>query len=208
MKKLFLFLFLLQTKLLFSQIVVNQDSVNFYFQQVLNDYRLKNNLTPLVVDATYKPFVDSWSTYMMSHNYCGHGVGVYSFDNRVNTFEPLKNKIIANVSPTENVAGPWDFNSTLPSDPDDVNYSYYTKVSNGVSYKYKLTTNEIQNLVVVENEISDNINVNKNIALFIFYLWKNSPSHNEAMLSPYVHGFYVSVKFIGTKVTASYLASV
>jgi hypothetical protein len=140
---------------------------------------------------------------MMVHNYCGHGVGIDSFGNRVNGFSPTKQLICV-----ENCVGPWDFEKTLPSDSQDPNYNkFYKKVVNGVTYKYQLTKTEIGKLLTVEDEIGQGLNVNKNIALFIFYNWKNSPSHNDAMLDSKTNKFYVSVHFDGTRITASYLAS-
>jgi hypothetical protein len=140
---------------------------------------------------------------MMAHNYCGHGIGVDSFGSRVGSFEPAKQLVCV-----ENVVGPWDFEKTLPSDLQDPNYNkFYKKVVDGVTYKYQLTKKEISELLRVEEEISEGLDINKNVALFIFYNWKNSPAHNEAMLETKTNKFYVSVHFDGTRITASYLAS-
>lgn len=204
MKKLILILLLIQSQIVSSQTMfVNQDSVNIYFQEIINQYRIKNNLGTLTVERIYRPFTDSWSSYMMSHNYCGHGVGVDSFGSRVSGFEPTKQIICV-----ENVVGPWDFEKTLPSDLQDPNYNkFYKKVVNGVTYKHQLTKKEISELLRVEEEIGEGLDINKNVALFIFYNWKNSPSHNDAMLESKTNKFYVSVHFDGTRITASYLAS-
>ena len=204
MKKLILILLLIQRQIVSSQTMfVNQDSVNIYFQEIINQYRIKNNLGTLTVELIYRPFTDSWSSYMMSHNYCGHGVGVDSFGSRVSGFEPTKQIICV-----ENVVGPWDFEKTLPSDLQDPNYNkFYKKVVNGVTYKHQLTKKEISELLRVEEEIGEGLDINKNVALFIFYNWKNSPSHNDAMLESKTNKFYVSVHFDGTRITASYLAS-
>gem|GEM_PF-5348461 len=85
---------------------------------------------------------------------------------------------------------------------------YYTKIGlDGFDYQYKLTNTEIQTLINVENKIGEGVNINQNIAVFIFYLWKNSPSHNEGLLDYHTTKFYVSITYVGTKITASYLAT-
>jgi uncharacterized protein YkwD len=204
MKKLILILLLIQSQIVSSQTMfVNQDSVNMYFREIINQYRIKNNLGTMSVEYVYRPFTDNWSNYMSIHNYCGHGVGNDSFGSRVNRFGPA-----IGLYCTENCVGPWDFEKTLPSDLDDPNYNkFYKKTVGGVTYKYQLTKNEISRFLTIEEEIGQGLDINKNIALFIFYNWKNSPSHNDAMLDSTTNKFYVSVHFDGTKITASYLAS-
>jgi len=50
---------------------------------------------------------------------------------------------------------------------------YYTKIGlDGFDYQYKLTNTEIQTLINVENKIGEGVNINQNIAVFIFYLGK------------------------------------
>jgi len=108
----------------------------------------------------------------------------------------------------ENVVGPWDFNKDLPYDIEDPNYSYYTKIGlDGTDYQYKLSDVEISTLVESEHEITKGVDVNKNMAIFIFYSWKNSPSHNDALLNYNTTKFYVSITMVGTRMTASYLAT-
>lgn len=208
MKKLILFLFLIQSNLLFSQIRVNQDSVNYYFQEIVNNYRAKYNLSPLSVESGFKSFTDSWSKYMLVHNYCGHGEGTYTFRNRILRFDTTN----PNVYYLENCAGPWNFVKELPSEPDDVNYKYYTKTittpdGKKIDYKYKLTVSEIKRLCEIEDEISLGINLNENMAWYVFYLWKNSPEHNDGLLDPKTNKFYVSICLSGTNMSSSYLAS-
>lgn len=190
---------------------VNQDSVNIYFQEILNQYRVsvKENLGTMSVEYVYRPFTDSWSNFMSIHKYCGHGNGDDSFVSRVNRFQPLNGLYC-----TENVIGPWNFKKqTMPSELDDPNYNkFYTKTVGGVTYKYQLTKNEISRFLTIEEEIGQGLDINKNIALFIFYNWKNSPSHNDAMLDSTTNKFYISIHLSGddkngTTITASYLAT-
>jgi len=204
MKKLILILLLIQSQIVVSQTTtVSQDSVNIYFQNILNQYRIINNRNGLSIDTTLSPFTKNWSEYMLKQNYCGHGIGDESFINRAIRFEPT-----ALLYCSENVAGPWDFNKDLPYDIEDPSYGYYTKIGlDSTDYQYKLTTTEINTLVNVEHKIGEGVDVNKNIAIFIFYLWKNSPSHNDGLLDYNTTKFYVSITMVGTRMTASYLAT-
>ena len=204
MKKLILILLLIQSQIVVSQTTrVSQDSVNIYFQNIVNQYRVLNNLNGLSIDTTLSPFTKNWSEYMLVQNYCGHGNDGESFQNRAINFEPTKELYCV-----ENVAGPWDFTKDLPYDVEDPSYSYYTKIGlDGLDYQYKLTMNEIRSLLDAENKIGEGVDINKNIAVFIFYLWKNSPSHNDALLDFNTTKFYVSITTHGTKITASYLAT-
>lgn len=204
MKKLILILLLIQSQIVVSQtMTVSQDSVNTYFQNILNQYRINNNRNGLSIDTTLSPFTKSWSEYMLKQNYCGHGNGEESFQNRAIYFEPTRQLYCV-----ENVVGPWDFNKDLPYDIEDPNYSYYTKIGlDGTDYQYKLSDVEISTLVESEHEITKGVDVNKNMAIFIFYSWKNSPSHNDALLDSNTTKFYVSITMVGTRMTASYLAT-
>jgi len=204
MKKLILILLLIQSQIVVSQtMTVSQDSVNTYFQNILNQYRINNNRNGLSIDTTLSPFTKSWSEYMLKQNYCGHGNGEESFQNRAIYFEPTRQLYCV-----ENVVGPWDFNKDLPYDIEDPNYSYYTKIGlDGTDYQYKLSDVEISTLVESEHEITKGVDVNKNMAIFIFYSWKNSPSHNDALLDSNTTKFYVSITMVGYRMTASYLAT-
>ncbi len=195
---------MIQSQIVVSQTTtVSQDSVNIYFQNILNQYRINNNRNGLSIDTTLSPFTKNWSDYTLERNYCGHGDGEESFQNRVIRFEPTRLLYC-----TENVVGPWDFNKDLPYDIEDPNYGYYTKIGlDGTDYQYKLTSVEISTLVDSEHKISEGVDVNKNIAIFIFYSWKNSPSHNDALLDCITTKFYVSITMVGTRMTASYLAT-
>jgi uncharacterized protein YkwD len=204
MKKLILILLLIQSQIVVSQATtVSQDSVNIYFQNIVNQYRINNNRNGLSIDTTLSPFTKSWSEYTLERNYCGHGDGDESFENRAIRFEPTRLLYC-----TENVVGPWDFNKDLPYDIEDPNYSYYTKIGlDGTDYQYKLSDVEISTLVESEHEITKGVDVNKNMAIFIFYSWKNSPSHNDALLDSNTTKFYVSITMVGYRMTASYLAT-
>lgn len=204
MKRLILILLLVKSQIVVSQTNrISQDSINIYFQNIVNEYRVNNNLSSLSIDTTLSPFTKNWSEYMFKQNYCGHGVGDESFENRAINFVSIRELYCV-----ENVAGPWDFTKDLPYDVEDPNYTYYTKIGlDGLDYKYKLTNTEIHTLLDVENKIGEGVNINKNIAVFVFYLWKNSPSHNEALLDYQTTKFYVSITYVGTKITASYLAT-
>ncbi len=195
---------MIQSQIVVSQTTtVSQDSVNIYFQNILNQYRINNNRNGLSIDTTLSPFTKNWSDYTLERNYCGHGDGEESFQNRVIRFEPTRLLYC-----TENVVGPWDFNKDLPYDIEDPNYGYYTKIGlDGTDYQYKLTSVEISTLVDSEHKISEGVDVNKNMAIFIFYSWKNSPSHNDALLDSITTKFYVSITMVGTRMTASYLAT-
>jgi uncharacterized protein YkwD len=115
MKKLILILLLIQSQIVVSQTTtVSQDSVNIYFQNILNQYRIINNRNGLSIDTTLSPFTKNWSEYMLKQNYCGHGIGDESFINRAIRFEPT-----ALLYCSENVAGPWDFNKDLPLQNDN-----------------------------------------------------------------------------------------
>lgn len=195
---------MIQSQIVVSQTTrVSQDSVNIYFQNIVNQYRISNNLNGLSIDTTLSPFTKNWSEYMLAQNYCGHGVGDESFENRAINFVSIRELYCV-----ENVAGPWDFTNDLPYDVEDPSYAYYTKIGqDSLDYYYKLTDSEIRTLLDVENKIGEGVNINKNIAVFLFYIWKNSPSHNEALLDYETTKFYVSITYLGTKMTASYLAT-
>ena len=61
MKKLILILLLIQSQIVVSQTTsVSQDSVNIYFQNIVNQYRINNNRNGLSIDTTLSPFTKSW----------------------------------------------------------------------------------------------------------------------------------------------------
>jgi uncharacterized protein YkwD len=67
----------------FSQTLVNQDSLLFHFTQIINDYRVNNGLAKLEVDTKIKVLTDEWSKRMAETGKVGHGEGDESFQSRI-----------------------------------------------------------------------------------------------------------------------------
>ncbi len=169
-----MFVFLLSPILGFSQINVNEDSVNYYFTQIINEYR--GERLKLETDTTLKPFSDYWAQYLyyikrtkdsseFYSDYYHHGIGDNQFKNRKRRYSNLIN--------SENAIEPWDVKWTPV---------FLGDKSTG--------------------------SINKDVARYIFHLWKNSPSHNEVMLLEETKYFYLSTYIVNGKITVSYVGSV
>ena len=44
-----------------SQVIVNQDSLRYYFKMIINDYRISNNLKELQISPDIISHSDYWS---------------------------------------------------------------------------------------------------------------------------------------------------
>ena len=67
-----------------GQVSINTDSLNYYFTEILNQHRTKQNLKSMKNDILFQPFTKQWSNFMSKNNYVGHGVGGNSFQSRLN----------------------------------------------------------------------------------------------------------------------------
>ena len=174
-------MFLLSPMIGFSQIKVNEDSVNYYFCNILKDYRVGN---PLSIDKTLKSFTDNWAKYMYVNNYCGHGDGENSLNNRVYGYQGFGKSAHSAVENCFN----WDF-------------SY----NGSFEYMTNLTKDEIEYLDFLEKKIGQNYS-NRDIAWFIFLVWKGSPGHNNNLLLGDINKYYMTTYVVGTTISFSYVA--
>jgi len=93
------FRFLLITPFVcFSQIQINQDSLNFYFSKILNQERVTQNLSPVKVDVSLSSFTTEWTNFMSIHNYLGHGTGATSFTERLRKYRYTEGEWVENCS--------------------------------------------------------------------------------------------------------------
>jgi len=165
MKRLILILLLIPS-LGFSQTVVNNDSLLYHFKKIINNYRKSYGLSPLEVDGVLKSFTDDWSKQMAATKLVGHGGGDNVFQKRIldcNCFPPA---------------------TFCAENCTDI----YTPV---VNFESKINC-PIRDLIpYIEKSVSGNI-TQYELAYYIFLSWKNSPPHNQTMLSKDTKYFYVS----------------
>jgi uncharacterized protein YkwD len=180
MRLLFLLIiFSFSPRLSYGQNVVNNDSVLYYFNFMLNEYRMINGLKPLVIDTKIKPFSESWANHMSSNNMVYHGNDDNSFPNRVKSYFP------ATIYCVENCCS-----ITTPKTKEDG----YVSCS-------------IKELIPLIRKTYDGTANQFDYAYFAFILWKSSPTHNDALLDPNIKKFYLSsspskdltyMEFVGT----------
>jgi|688.fasta_scaffold303788_3 uncharacterized protein YkwD len=171
--------FLLPPNFTYGQNVVNNDSVLYHFNFILNDYRMMNGLNPMVIDLKIKPFTESWANHMSSVNMVYHGEDTNSFPNRAKNYFP---RTIYCVETCCSV--------TTPKKLDD---GYITC--------------PIKELIPIIRKTYDGTATQFDYAYFAFILWKSSPTHNAALLDPNIKKFYLSsspskdltyMEFVGT----------
>jgi len=177
----------------FSQVKLNEDSINYYFAQIVSEYRIGKNLNQVRVDKDYKYFTDNWSQYIYNlkqtkdsvsyyKEYYSHGIGKTHFHKRADSIMYLE--------PCENAIETFDL--TLP------------KIYDGYEFKNLTRSEDITYLKYVAGKFGNNI-TNEDIAWYIFLIWKDSPKHNVVLLYPSTTRFYITTYVVGNKMTVSYL---
>lgn len=179
--RLFLITFvtIILTNSVYGQNRVNNDSVLYFFQLLVNDYRTINGLKPLSIDKKIKPFTDNWAKHMSKVNMVYHGVDTNSFSHRAKNFFPKDIYCVENCCTI-----------TTPLKPTDA-----------------FINCPIKELIPLLEKTYNGTATQFDYAHFAFILWKNSPDHNEALLDPNIVKFYLSsspskdltyIEFVGT----------
>jgi uncharacterized protein YkwD len=150
----------------FSQTIVNNDSLLYYFEYISNNYRKSHGLNPLGVDGTLKGFTDNWSKQMSLNGVVGHGSGDNGFQRRIETCGCFPPATFCAENCTE-VYSP-DVNTNLDVYcPIDNIRPYVKKAFSGKITQYELAY----------------------LAFLNFY---NSPPHRATLLNKDTKYFYVS----------------
>jgi len=192
MKRLILVLFVFPV-IGYSQVKVNEDSVNYYFEQILNEYR--GSVGGVSINKEYKPFTDHWTAYIYNlkktkdsasyySEYLIHGKGNESLEKRAERYSSLGMWLFENEIETFNLNKPMSFDNykfNNLKNIDDRNYLKYVGGKFGGNY------------------------TNRDIAWFIFLMWKDSPTHNEVLLNPKATKFYITTYIVGNQITVSYV---
>lgn len=178
--RLFLILsILILSNSLHAQNRVNNDSVLYYFQIILNDYRMTNGIHPLIIDKEIKPFTDDWANYMSKNNVVHHGTDTNSFPNRVKRYFPKEIYCVENCC---------TIITPIKLDDGYINCP-------------------IRELIPLIRKSYDGTATQFDYAYFAFVLWKTSPNHNSALLDQNIVKFYLSsspsgdltyMEFVGT----------
>lgn len=151
----------------FTQTVVKNDSLLFHFNNILNLHRISHRLNPIQIDTTLKIFTDSWSGQMAKSGIVGHGTGKNEFLKRVALFSDcFQNATFYGENCTSLITP--DFNTT------DINIYIRKEIDLYIKKSY---TGEITQY---------------ELAYFAFLNFKNSPPHNQFLLSKDVKYFYIS----------------
>lgn len=167
MKRTLISILLLPITLL-GQVAVNDDSLIYYFNDIINRYRMDNDLSPIEINDNLKNFTEEWSNYQSVIDEVTHGSGDMSFTKRVERYSLIP----SNSTCLENCGDA--FTPSIPMDDED-EVSCSREVLNpylNKMMKWKCTQKEY--------------------AEYIFLLWKSSPPHNSAMLDPRIHTYFVS----------------
>lgn len=167
----------------FSQVLVSEDSINFHFTNILNQYRL--NIGQVYLDSSLKPFSDHWSKYMYDNNYLGHGTDTNSWKERKTRFS---NDIIS-----ENCIRTFDLNTSISFD--------------GYKFSGDMNESDINYLKYVGGKLGSGTMTNEDVAWYIFLIWKNSQSHNEVLKFEWTDRYYMSCYMVGNKITVSYVGA-
>ncbi len=164
MRIITLILFSIPT-LVFSQSLVNQDSLLFHFTHIINDYRVKNGLKELEVDPKMKVLTDYWSKRMGEMGKVGHGEGKESFQSRISREKSIPPSFIMLENCTELMT---------PDKPIKTSVKTYPELKPYIDGSYQGILNQYD------------------YAMYGFLMWKNSPPHNKGMLDPDTKYFYLS----------------
>jgi len=154
-----------------SQVIVNQDSLRYYFKMIINDYRISNGLKELQISPDIISHSDYWSKRMTEMEKCGHGEGDEVFSERV-----LNNVFLREKSyKVENCAAM----VSLPNKIENVaiNVPFFVSNPEIESYTRRAYRHDLNQY---------------EIAYYAFIMWKNSHSHNIAMLEPIIRYFNIS----------------
>lgn len=165
--------------LLFSQTSVNQDSLIYYFKDIINSYRKSRGLQLIEIDTSMKVLSDNWSKNMSLRNQVDHGQGENHFQKRIIDCNclPLGIQVFENCTEL-----------LTPKTPTDLIVTF----SNG----------QISSLM---NKSLRGTISQKEYALYGFLLWKSSPPHNQTMLNPDMRYFYLSSAFGFEKTFISFI---
>lgn len=147
---------------------VNNDSLVIYFGEVVNEYRIEHGLSSLSIEKKLEGFTKEWCTHMSGTRVVNHGIGEYSFDNRVYNYELIPPRTYC----LENCGEGY-----CPDEPadKDITFSCSNKLLN--PYINKMMKWECSQMEYAE---------------YILLLWKLSPPHNDALLSSRIAKFYIS----------------
>jgi uncharacterized protein YkwD len=162
--RFFSLLFLIPS-FVFSQTLVNQDSLLFHFTKIINDYRVNNGLEKLEVDTRIKVLTDEWSKRMGETGKVGHGEGKESFQSRISREKSIPPSFIMLENCTELMT---------PDKPIKTSVKTYPELKPYIDGSYQGILNQYD------------------YAVYGFLMWKNSPPHNKSMLDPDTKYFYLS----------------
>jgi uncharacterized protein YkwD len=162
MKKLYILLFFI------PHVLFSQDSLNIYFEKILNQYRISNNLQPLKFDIELKKFADNHASYMAEMQLVTHGEGDYTLDNRWKKYSEKYKSYYAGENCTELLVPQKNTLKNIKSSVEELN--------------------------PLLNKLLKNDPTTEDLALYAFIMWKNSKSHNELLLDSKMKYFYFSVK--------------
>ena len=188
MKRLII-IFLLIPTIGFSQTIVNNDLLLTNFKKILNDYRWMHRLNPVEIDKNLKGFTDNWAKEMGEMGDVSHGENENTTLNRVNRYEYIKpnTHFIENctdmVTPRKN-----KIQKCKVVHPDGSPWVEYESITPYVEGSYSGKITQFQ------------------LAMYIFLLWKHSPSHDKGMLDRNVTRFYISSYRKGDLTYVSYIA--
>lgn len=151
----------------YSQPSVNQDSLLHYFTKIINDYRTSKGLEPLMIDPKLKVHTEYWAKRMGEMDLVSHGTGNDHFKYRV-----VLNK---NLSVGEGTFLLENCTQLMTPDvPRIVSVQSYPELIPYINRSYAGKLNQYE------------------YAYYGFLMWKNSPPHNDGMLSPRTKYFYLS----------------
>lgn len=179
MKRLILIL-LLVPSLGFSQTIVNNDSLLYYFNVILNEFRASNGIGPIQVDGSLKGFTYNWSKQMALVNEVSHGSGENGFLKRIETCGCFPPATFCAENCTEIFT------------PD-------TKISDNISCP-------IKNIEpYIKKSYSGKI-TQYELAYFTFLNFYNSPPHRSTLLNKDTKYFHISGSRSHGKTFISYIA--
>lgn len=173
MKKVLLVVLTLWSTFSFGQTRFNHDSVNYYFMNMVNQYRNSNGLPSLTLNLGLKNFADNHVKYLaVNHN-----------KSIVHSIQPLAN-------------GDMTYFRKILDQMFGSNSYFVENVASSVIYE-KTEHTEIgdypyPDLKEVYQKMLDEGPSNKILAKCAFLLWKNSPKHNGVLLHNQIKRFYMS----------------
>jgi len=153
---------------LIGQVPVDDDSLIYHFDIIINQYRIDNDLSPIEINSNLKDFTEEWSHYLSVINQVTHGSEDISFTKRVDNYDiiPPKSVCVENCGDAFTPSTPMGEEENVVCSRETL-IPYLNKMM-----KWKCTQKEY--------------------AEYIFLLWKSSPPHDRAMLDPRIHTYFIS----------------